>query len=188
MECVKIIPKSDYGTLKLITSEYLSGTDISDLNKMCENFPSAITGYYVDEKMIGVCYGFEINYENFALDGIAIIEPYNKSGRGGKLIAFFEQCVSSRGYKFISLGSANGYVERFYIKHGYTPIELKVYVENNEWELKSKNYIYPVTYTQAEGKYIKLVITVVDYYSMNQKEIKEHYNGLKSFFVFKKQI
>ena len=60
------------------------------------------------------------------LDGIAIVQPYNAVGRGGKLISLFEQCVSALGYKNISLGSADGYVERFYIKNGYTPVEMNL--------------------------------------------------------------
>ena len=116
MEIVKIIPESDYAALKQITDEYLPGTKLTDLEKMYKQFPSAVVGYYIDDKMIGVCYGFEIDKENFMLDGIAIVQPYNAVGRGGKLISLFEQCVSALGYKNISLGSADGYVERFYNK------------------------------------------------------------------------
>ena len=188
MEAVKIIPESDYSVLKQIVDEYLPGTNLADLEKMCAQFPSAVVGYYIGDKMVGVCYGFEIDTENFMLDGIAIVQPHNAVGRGGKLIALFEQRVSALGYKNISLGSADGYVERFYLKNGYTPVELKVYVEGNEWESKSENYEYPVAYTQTENEYIKLVITVTDYYSMNKPEITAHYNGIHSFFVFEKKI
>ena len=184
METVKIIPKSDYIYLKQIVEEYLS---LSNLEKICEQFPSAVVGYYIDDKLIGVCFGFEIDDENFTLDGIAIIEPYNAKGRGGRLISLFEQNVSALGYKNISLGSADGYVERFYIKNGYTPIELKIYSQD-DWEEKSKNSKYPIAYTQKEGDKIKLVIKVDDYNSMNKAEITKYYNGKDSFFVFEKRI
>jgi hypothetical protein len=188
METVKIIPESGYEVLRQITNEYLPGTNLGSLDEMCKNFPSTIVGYYISDKMIGVCYGFEIDSENFMLDGIAVVQPYNAAGRGGELIALFEEEVSKLGYKNISLGSADGYVERFYIKNGYTPTELKIYVDYSGWEEKSANYKYPVAYTQTEGKYTKLVIKVQDYYSMNQDEIREHYNGSSSFFVFEKRV
>jgi hypothetical protein len=188
MEAVKIIPESDYTALKQIVDEYLPGTNLTDLEKMCTQFPSTAVGYYIGDKMVGVCYGFEIDCENFMLDDIAIVQPHNAVGRGGKLIALFEQCVSALGYTNISLGSADGYVERFYLKNGYTPVELKVYVEGDEWKSKSENYKYPVAYTQTGGKYTKLVINVTDYHAMNQAEITKYYNGSHSFFVFEKKI
>ena len=184
METVKIIPKSDYPYLKQIAEEYLS---LSNLEKICEQFPSAVVGYYIGDKMVGVCYGVEINSENFMLDGIAIVQPYNAKGRGGKLISLFEQNVAALGYKNISLGSADGYVERFYIKNGYTPIELKIYSQD-DWKEKSENSKYPIAYTQKEGDKTKLVIKVIDYNSMNKAEITEYYNGTDSFFVFEKNI
>ena len=183
METVKIIPESDYDLLKNIANEYLSDTNIDNI---CEKYPTAVVGYYINDTLIGVCYGLEIDKENFMLDGIAIVQPYNAKGRGGKLISLFEQCVFDLGYKNISLGSADGYVERFYIKNGYTPIELKIYVEDDSW--KNKHQKYPIAYTQKEGEKTKLVINVTDYYNMNQKEIREYYNGTDSFFVFEKRL
>jgi hypothetical protein len=188
VETVKVIPESDYEILRQIVDEYLPGTKLADLEKMCQQFPSAVVGYYIEDKMVGVCYGFEIDRENFTLDGIAIVQPYNALGRGGKLIALFEKCVSLLGYTNISLGSAGGYVERFYIKNGYVPVELKVYVECDKWKQKSKNYIFPVAYTQTEGERLKLVIMVTDYHAMNKTEITEYYNGRDSFFVFEKNL
>ena len=179
METVKIIPKSDYDVLKSIANEYLSDTNIE---KICKHHPTTIVGYYINDTLIGVCYGMEIDSENFMLDGIAIVCPYNAKGRGGKLISMFEKCVFALGYKKISLGSAGDYVERFYIKNGYTPIELKIYVDNDN--LKDRKY--PIAYTQQEGERTKLVINVTDYCNMNKREIEEYYNGTDSFFVFEK--
>ena len=188
MEAVKIMPESDYALLKQIVEEYLPGTSPDNLKKICAKHPTAVVGYYIENKSVGVCYGLEIDNESFMLDGIAIVEPYNAAGRGGKLIAFFEQRVSDLGYKSISLGSADGYVERFYLKNGYTPVELKIYVEGEAWRDKCKNFKYPAVYTQAEGERTKLVIKVTDYPAMNKKEITEYYGGTHSFFVFEKKF
>ena len=188
METIKIIPESDYDALRQIVGEYLPGTKLTELDKMCERFPSAVVGYYIGDKMVGVCYGFEIDCENFMLDGIAIVQPHNAAGRGGKLISLFEERVSAMGYKNISLGSADGYVERFYIKNGYSPVELKIYVEGSEWEHKARDYIYPVAYTQQEGERTKLVIKVTDYCRMDKAEIAAYYNGADAFFVFEKSV
>ena len=113
-------------------------------------------GFWGAIAIIGVCFGYECRQDEFCLDGIAIIHPHNGLGKGGKLLAFFETQVAALGYKKISLGSADGYVEKFYLKNGYTPTELKMYAETNDWEAKSKGYKYPVAYTQQEGERLKL--------------------------------
>ena len=189
METVKVIPESDYGILENLVKEYLPGTD--DIKSICRNYPAAVVGYYLDSALIGCAYGFASPWEGekrFSLDGIAIAHPFNASGRGGKLLKFFERCVYDLSHRCIDLGSAGGYVERFYIKNGYTPIELKVLVEDDGWKEKQQGYAFPVAEIQTQGEYTKLVLAVNDYAAMDKDEITEYYGGVDSFFVFEKML
>ena len=186
MESVKIIPEQDYDKMKQIVEEYLPGTD--DMTQYIEQFPSTIVGYYIHDELIGVCYGSEFSQNEFSIDGIAIVRPYNGVGRGGKLISLFEQNVSLLGYKKISVGSAGGYVEGFYMKNGYVPVELKMYAKSSEWQDKSQDCLYPIAYTQKEGERLKIVISVVDYDAMKKEEIEKYYNCEDAFFVFVKEL
>ena len=120
------------------------------------------------------------------MDGIAIVEPHNGVGRGGKLLAFFEKQVGSLGYGSISLGSADGYVERFYLKNGYRAVELKILVEHGAvWE---NHPAFPVVEIQTQGWDNKLVINVQDYFAINKEELRAHYGGITAFFVFEKVL
>jgi len=190
MEVVKIIPESDYNALENIITEYLPG-GTEHTRYICKNFPTTVVGYYLDSELIGYAYGLahpESDGKTFTLDGIAIVEPYNAIGRGGKLLAFFEKCVYNLGFFSIDVGSAGGYVERFYLKNGYKAMELKILVENDDWKEKQKGYPFPVAEVQTQGEYKKLVIIVTDYYTMNKDEITEYYGGVDSFFVFEKKL
>ena len=114
----RTIPPADYPRLFEIAAEYLPGTTPQALEEMCKNFLNAVVGYYLDDTLVGVCYGMGVDDTHFSLDGITIVQPHNAQGWGGELLAFFERQVAALGYKKISLGSADGYVERFYLKNG----------------------------------------------------------------------
>jgi len=184
----KIIPPKDYPRLRAIVEEYLPGAQITALDEMCANSPTAVVGYYHEDELIGVCYGFPTNDGDFSLDGIAIVWDYMKAGKGGELLAFFDAQVATLGYTSISLGSADGYVERFYLKNGYTPTELKLYVSPDYDNALNETAPYPVAYTQPEGDRLKLVFAVHNYHEMDKTVLCEHFNGSDAFFVFVKQL
>jgi len=104
------------------------------------------------------------------------------------LLAFFEAQIAALGYASISLGSADGYVERFYIKNGYTPVELKIYVSPDYDPALHANAPHPVAYTQSEGERLKLVFTVDNYQEINKAALCNHYSGSDAFFVFVKKL
>ena len=184
MEMIKVVPKSDYAALESVAEEYLSGAE--EVKDICRDYPTAVAGYYINGELVGCCYGKGGDDGYFSLEGIAIVHPHHAQGRGGKLIAFFENCVSKLGYTRIDLGSADGYVERFYLKNGYTPVALKILVEGDDWKKKQQDYAFPVAEVQTQGEYTKLVLTVDDYTAMNKDEITQYYGGVESFFVFEK--
>ena len=184
----KVIPPADYPRLYALVEEYLPGTSRDALDAMCAEFPSAVVGGYLEGALIAVCYGMANDAEDFMLDGICVEWDYMKAGRGGELLAFFEAQVRALGYTRVTLGSADGHVERFYLKHGYTPVELKVYADEGFCEELSAGYRFPVAYTQPEGARLKLVIAVTDYAAMDKEEIAAHYKGSDPFFVFTKRL
>ena len=187
METVKPIPAEDYGALAAIADEYL-GQDPAALQAMYRAAPGAFAGYYIDDALVGCCYGKSGDGGSFALEGIAVVHPYHARGRGGKLLAFFEKAVAALGYTHIGLGSAGGYVERFYMKNGYRPTALKILVEGDGWRQKQGACSYPVTAVETQGPYTKLVLSAADYANMNKDEIAAQYGGVESFFIFEKNL
>ncbi len=90
---------------------------------------------------------------------------YNAQGRGGALLRALEGEARRRGYAAVSVGSADGYVERFYRKNGYVPVELKIFAPSG------------VT-----------VLPVVDYDAMDKRSLTAAHGGGHSFFVFRKEL
>ena len=190
METVKIVPESDYAKMESIAIEYLE-QETERFKAMYEKLPAAFAGYYIDDKLVGCAYGFPSprgDDKCFSLDGIAMEWDYKAQGKGSKLLQFWEKCVYDLGFNRVDVGSAGGYVEHFYLKNGYKPLELKILVEGDGWKEKQKDYPFSVAELQTQGKYNKLVIKATSYDEMDKDAITARYGGVDSFFVFEKVL
>ncbi|MDR0475160.1 MAG: GNAT family N-acetyltransferase [Treponema sp.] len=187
MENIKEIFDNDLIEFNNIVQEYLPGTTKDELYEIYHKKNSVFVGYYLEEKLIGVCFGDIRDNMYFSLIGIAIIHPYNKQGRGSKLIQYFEKIVKTKKYNKISVGSADGYVEHFYIKNNYKLSSLKILTNNEEWE-KRHNDLFPVSNVEKQGEYTKLVIENIIYEKPDKQEICKYYGGCDCFYVFEKNI
>jgi GNAT superfamily N-acetyltransferase len=185
MEIIKEISNTDLCEYNSIVQEYLHGINKEELAKKYND--NIFVGYYLDSKIIGVCFGNNENKSDFILSGIAIIHPYNKQGRGGYLLKYFEDIVKSKGYKNITLGSGGGYVEHFYLKNGYKLQSLKILTDNDKWKEKEK-YQFPITRIETQGRYKKLVIENIKYEGTDKQKICDFYCGCDCFYVFEKKL
>lgn len=175
MEYCRRITKDDIARFDAIRHEYLFGDD-GFIMAMYEKYPEAYGGYFIDGMMAGVCYGWPRseqvdNDDSFTLDGIALIEPYNKCGRGSRLLEFFVDAANSLGYPRVSVGSAGGYVERYYLKNGFLPIEFKVLIPD-------------------EPAYVLSIGSIEEYAALTETkrdEIIASAGGNHSFIVFEKR-
>lgn len=115
-----------------LAEEYLPGSNQGKMRKRAELFPNAFIALERGGEVIGVCFGWGRSLDvptdsSFALDGIAVREEYQKNGYGKILIEAFEKAAAEYGYSLISVGSAGGYVEKFYMDCGFIPKEYKVW-------------------------------------------------------------
>lgn len=114
--------------------EYLPYSDYEIVKKREAEYRQAYMVALLEKKVIGVVFGWPRNLnapedESFVIDGICIQEPFQKHGYGSLLLQAMEHACLLYGCPSISLGSAGGYVEHYYIKNGYEPICYKVYRE-----------------------------------------------------------
>lgn len=66
---------------------------------------------------------------SFCLDGIAIRWDHQKKGYGSALLQEFVKAARAYGCKTVTVGSAGGYVEHYYIENGFVPIQYKYFDE-----------------------------------------------------------
>jgi GNAT superfamily N-acetyltransferase len=79
-----------------------------------------------DGRVVGVCFGETRDGDSVTLAGIAVEASRWRLGIGTALLAAFEGASVRVRARRITVGSAEGFVERFYENKGYHPIEYVV--------------------------------------------------------------
>ena len=121
---VKILPKKDLKDFWEIQKEYLDKWNFDYLEEEYSRHPELYIGCYDGGKLIGIAYGF-VRGNIVTLQGIAVVHENWRMGIGSKILKFFENMVKQTGKKTIGVGSAEGFVEKFYFKNGYRPVEIQ---------------------------------------------------------------
>lgn len=123
--------ETDYFAL---AAEYLPDSDRGKMKQRAGLYPKAFVALAAEGELAGVAFGWPRELDvpgekSFSLDGIAVREPYQRNGYGRLLLDAFLSAVKEYGYSVVSVGSAGGYVETFYIANGFIPTEYKIYAE-----------------------------------------------------------
>tara|TARA_Y100000310_G_C20148567_1_gene563604 strand:+ start:43 stop:540 length:498 start_codon:yes stop_codon:yes gene_type:complete len=144
---IETIPKKDLRKAYEIYHDYTDGKSFSFFSSKFKKKPGLYVACYDKDELIGICTGYNRTRVT-VLDGIAVIKKYWRKGIGSKLLRFFEKQVKKHGKKIVSVGTAGGYVEKFYMKNKYNPESFlvtfmkkkKIYIPTKEYKprLKSK--------------------------------------------------
>lgn len=130
--CVIVPLSTEYNTVfDALVKEYLPGSDIQCIHQKVDEGDGIALLALEQDTVLGCVYGWATPRENeYVLDGIAVEYHHWRAGIGTALLCAFETKVKQRGYTLISLGSADGFVETFYISNGYQPSCYKIYRED----------------------------------------------------------
>ena len=114
------------------TAEYLPDSDPERLRKFAAEYPKAFLLLIKENELIGAAFGRDRSRQfpednSFELCGIAVRYDHQRRGYGSMLLREFEKAAAGYGKAAVSLGSAEGYAEKFYISCGYFPTEYKVW-------------------------------------------------------------
>lgn len=115
-----------------LAAEYLPDSSREKMRERAEIFPRAFIALEHSGEVVGVCFGWARKLDapednSFVLDGIAVRQDFQKKGYGKILLDAFEKAAAEYGYSVVSVGSAGGYVEKFYMDCGFIPKEYKVW-------------------------------------------------------------
>lgn len=114
------------------TAEYLPDSEPERMRSFAAEYPKAFLLLLYEGEVIGAVFGRDRSRQfseddSFELCGIAVRFDFQRRGFGSMLLCEFEKSAAGYCCPAVSLGSAEGYAERFYIKNGYLPTEYKVW-------------------------------------------------------------
>lgn len=170
---INVIDKNTFPQFQKLVREYLPDTEEEQLLFHFEEFPWSYLGLFLQQKLIGVVFGWEskVGKETgqFVLQGIAIDWEHKANGLGGVLLNRWEKEVFQRGYASVSVGSADGYVEKFYIRQGYVPKQYKAF--------------------DNQGRaHVKEIESPEQYHTVDRDAVILAADGNKGFIVFEKSL
>jgi GNAT superfamily N-acetyltransferase len=121
------ITDADLGAARRLVAEYLDDEESFDESYRWR--PDLVVAARQDGNCVGVCYATPATGAEVVLAGIAVEAARAGRGAGSLLLAAFEETVAAAGFRRVSLGAEPGYVEHFYEKNGYRPVEYMVMVD-----------------------------------------------------------
>lgn len=127
--------KENEAAFYAIAAEYLPGSREDTMRRRAAQYPKAFVLLMAGDEAAGAAFGWPRKSDmpeddSFCLDGIAVKAPFWRKGYGSMLLRAFENAVREYGFSVVSVGSAGGYVEQFYIGNGYVPAEYKIYTDS----------------------------------------------------------
>lgn len=129
-----IIPFSNkyISSFRALVTEYLPGSEPDTIFDKFTSANGTILLAVHEESVLGCVFGWPTKRAGeYLLDGIAVTFEQWRTGIGSALLKAYEQAVVQKGYRHISLGSAGGFVEDFYLRNGYQPTCYKIYQQDS---------------------------------------------------------
>lgn len=113
--------EGDYQRANELRLQYLDDDPYEKWVNKCSRYPFLTVGSFSKGDIIGLLYGRPSprNLQNAVLDGIAVIHTLKRRGIGSSMLSLFHSQAKAHGFRGVTLGSAGGYVDHFYIKNGY---------------------------------------------------------------------
>jgi ribosomal protein S18 acetylase RimI-like enzyme len=120
------VPVEDFGPVYRMLCERTGERDREAVESWYDEYPELFWGAYDQGALVGFALGRPRTGSSVELVGIAVDDEYTRRGIGSRLLGDFEGAVADLGYDRVSLGSAGGYVDEFYVSNGYYPESILV--------------------------------------------------------------
>lgn len=123
---IRRVPASDFDTVLQKHHNRIDDRDRDAVESWYRAHPELFLGAYDGDEMVGFALGRNREGTSVELVGIAVDDSHTRQGVGSRLLDAFEAAAADLGYDRVSLGSAGGYVDEFYVSNGYQPESILV--------------------------------------------------------------
>ncbi|WP_232701437.1 GNAT family N-acetyltransferase [Halobacterium wangiae] len=123
---VRRAPPAEFDALYQMLCQRTGEREEAVVRDWYDTHPELFHGVYADGALVGFTAGRARSDTSVELVGIAVDDAYTRQGVGSRLLDAFESAAAELGYDRVSLGSAGGYVDEFYLANGYEPESILV--------------------------------------------------------------
>lgn len=185
---IKVTPKRDYQKVHRFKKKWTGARSYGYEKKKWSKRPSLVIACYDKQKLIGICTGFK--RKGFIILGsIAVEGKYQRKGIGSKMLRFFEKEARKLGERTLSVASAEGYVERFYLMNKFKPSSLLVRIRRNKVPKNYNERGFDIVKERGNQHVKILYIDITKKYNPKLKNIiKRKYNAYEVLYILEKKL
>lgn len=149
--------------------------------------PELLLGAYDDGDLVGHALGRPRSEETVELSGISVAPTHRRRGIGSALLSAFEDRAAAQGFRRVELGSAGGYVDEFYLEHGYTPESVLVRLDPDEAP-DGPDRGYEIADERVEDGTLKLYVPVEELGSPSVEAVRRAFDDPEAIYIMAKRI
>jgi GNAT superfamily N-acetyltransferase len=149
--------------------------------------PGLFRGAYDRGDLVGFALGRHREGDTAELVGIAVEDAYTRQGVGSRLLASFEDAADALGFERVSLGSAGGYVDEFYLANGYEPESVLVRTSPGDLPENYRDRFDVLRERDDDGT--RKVYVAADGYDPGQVEaVREAFDDPEAVYIMEKDL
>ncbi|MFB6186530.1 MAG: GNAT family N-acetyltransferase, partial [Halobacteriaceae archaeon] len=163
-------------------------TSLATIKSWYEQVPELFIGVYDNNTPIGICIGRKRDSAHAELAGLGVIPEYRQQGIGTRLLERFEHNAKNIGIERITLGSAGGYVDQFYVDNGYTPEKILVRVSTEQLPNDDNDVEYEIIEEKEENGTRKIYINATEVDQSYLNDIRTTFGDDEAIYIMAKHL
>lgn len=186
---IRPVDESELADFRRLHNTYVGRNEsLETVRQWHREHPELLVGAYDDGQLVGHCLGIPRSGDEVELNGIAVDQSHRRQGIGTALLSAFEDLVASLGFQRVSLGSAGGYVDEFYVQNGYSPDSILVRLDPGEDPPDYTEVGYEIRDERLDGDLKKLYVGTDEYDPGFVEEIQEVFEDPEAIYIMSKKL
>lgn len=148
--------------------------------------PDLLVGAYRDGGLVGHCLGRPWDEATVEVAGVSVVPDRRREGVGTALLAALEERAAASGLDRVTLASAGGYVDEFYLRNGYAPESVLVRLDPDD--LPERDPGYDVVEETTDGDVVKLYVDADGHDPAFLEAVRDAYGDPEAIYVMSKRL
>ncbi len=149
--------------------------------------PELLVGAFADGELVEFALGI-YDHEGVHLKGIGVREEHRREGIGSALLSRVEEAAGERDADRISLGSAGGYVDKFYLANGYQPESVLLRFDADDAPESPESFEYDILRERVEDGVTKWYVGVEFHDHDFLQEVREAFDDQEAIYIMEKPL